>query len=300
MGVCATNKAKDESLGACTGFISAVPWFGITGADVGKLMKEFVSDVRERLPGAQLVVGFYCGPSNEIAKSEYFTVKTLSYAKYRNALGQPLTMKPYELHVVSASDTASYALCRILPTISSLVLTDGMEKAGVCNWNGQVRAGIQSLRVVVASMPVHYSSQRVQVASLVEYKCLIAVRDGCVFGDSYNCKYEDVLRSLSTNRISKAESLKWWLALNTPPMHFKGINNLESSDSSSSAWKDLEDETRINADLAVLEEFMDLEWFNQSHKIASTQHLLADIYNQICADGYRKDPAELQGFLKEI
>eukprot|EP00973_Karenia_brevis_P055920 7778281-Karenia_brevis.AAC.1 len=51
---------------------------------------------------------------------------------------------------------------------------------------------MQSLRVVAASMPVRYSSQRVQIASLAKCKCLLVVRDGCVVGDSYDFKYEDV------------------------------------------------------------------------------------------------------------
>eukprot|EP00973_Karenia_brevis_P033717 4649543-Karenia_brevis.AAC.1 len=44
----------------------------------------------------------------------------------------------------------------------------------------------------------------------------------------------------------------------------------ESSDSSSSSSEDLEADTKINADLAVLEEFMELEWFTPYHKTAST------------------------------
>eukprot|EP00973_Karenia_brevis_P094005 12420266-Karenia_brevis.AAC.1 len=67
-----------------------------------------------------------------------------------------------------------------------------MEKAAVGNWNGQVGAEAHSLRVVAASMPVRYSSQRVQISSLAKCKCVLVVRDGCVHGDSYDFKYEDV------------------------------------------------------------------------------------------------------------
>eukprot|EP00973_Karenia_brevis_P000178 23920-Karenia_brevis.AAC.1 len=45
-------------------------------------------------------------------------------------------------------------------------------------------------------MPVRYSSQRIQIASLAKCKCLIVLRDGCVVGDSYDFKYEDVLAFL--------------------------------------------------------------------------------------------------------
>eukprot|EP00973_Karenia_brevis_P039715 5482269-Karenia_brevis.AAC.1 len=41
-------------------------------------------------------------------------------------------------------------------------------------------------------MPVRYSSQRVQISSLAKCKCVLVVREGCVQGDSYDFKYEDV------------------------------------------------------------------------------------------------------------
>eukprot|EP00973_Karenia_brevis_P088118 12218248-Karenia_brevis.AAC.1 len=62
-------------------------------------------------------------------------------------------MKPYGKQVVSASDTTSYVLRRVLPTVASLVLTDEMEKAGVGNWNVQIGAEMQPLQVVAAAMP---------------------------------------------------------------------------------------------------------------------------------------------------
>eukprot|EP00973_Karenia_brevis_P059424 8272210-Karenia_brevis.AAC.1 len=93
--------------------------------------------MRSQFPGRKLGVSFDYGPSTDIAKSEYFTAKTLPYAKYRNAFGQLLALEPYRKQVVLASDTASYALRRVLPTVASLVLTDEMEKAAVGNWNGQ-------------------------------------------------------------------------------------------------------------------------------------------------------------------
>eukprot|EP00973_Karenia_brevis_P067516 9392017-Karenia_brevis.AAC.1 len=86
-------------------------------------------------------------------------------------------MKQYGKQVVLASYTASYTLRGVWPTAASLVLTDEMEKTGVGNWSVQLGADMQPLQVVAASMPVCYSSQRVQIASLAKCKYLIVVRD---------------------------------------------------------------------------------------------------------------------------
>eukprot|EP00973_Karenia_brevis_P052284 7265819-Karenia_brevis.AAC.1 len=87
-----------------------------------------------------------------------------------------------------------------------------MEKAGVDNWNGQIGADVQSLQVVVASMPVRYSSQRVHIASLAKCKCLVVVRDGCVLGTLTTSNTKMCRRSWSTKKIFIAGPLVWYLA----------------------------------------------------------------------------------------